>query len=129
MLIDDHNVFNKIGQLAILWTVRHHWPAGAWFAFNCYKHYVQLLIIRPENSPAILLSQKGVTQDDTLLMVLHGINPLPPGRVALVSIPRSPHPPLHRKLCIQWIGAAECESPQAYPGVDTSPNRLIMSSL
>ena len=37
-LVDAHNGFNELSRLAMLWTVRHLWPAGAIFAFNCYKH-------------------------------------------------------------------------------------------
>ena len=33
-LIDSSNGFNELSRLAMLWTMRHHWPAGARFAFN-----------------------------------------------------------------------------------------------
>ena len=33
-LVDTRNGFNKLSRLAMLWTVRHRWPAGARFAFN-----------------------------------------------------------------------------------------------
>ena len=33
-LVDARNGFNKLSRLAILWTVRHRWPAGMRFAFN-----------------------------------------------------------------------------------------------
>ena len=33
-LVDAHNGFNELSRLAMLWTVRHRWPAGARFAFN-----------------------------------------------------------------------------------------------
>ena len=39
-LVDACNGFNELSRLAMLWTVRHRWPAGARFAFNCYKHWV-----------------------------------------------------------------------------------------
>ena len=35
----------------MMWTVRHCWPAGARFAFNCYRHWAQLL--PPHNSELI----------------------------------------------------------------------------
>ena len=38
-LVDARNGFNELSRLAMLWTVRHRWPAGARFAFNCYKHW------------------------------------------------------------------------------------------
>ena len=34
MLVDARNGFNELSRLAMLWTVRHRWPAGAIFAFN-----------------------------------------------------------------------------------------------
>ena len=43
-LVDARNEFNKLSRLAMLWTVRHRWPAGSRFAFNCYRHWAQLLI-------------------------------------------------------------------------------------
>ena len=43
-IVDVHNGFNELSRLAMLWTVRHRWPAGAKFAFNCYKHWAQLLL-------------------------------------------------------------------------------------
>ena len=46
-LVDSRNGFNKLSRLAMIWTVRHRWPAGARFAFNCYKHWAQLLIRQP----------------------------------------------------------------------------------
>ena len=47
MLVDARNGFNKLSRLKMLWTVRHRWPDGAWFAFNCYRHWAQLLLRQP----------------------------------------------------------------------------------
>ena len=33
-LVDARNGYNELIRLAMLWTVRHHWPAGARFALN-----------------------------------------------------------------------------------------------
>ena len=33
-LIDARNGFNDLSRLAMLWNVRHRWPAGERFAFN-----------------------------------------------------------------------------------------------
>ena len=33
-LVDSCNGFNELSSLAMLWAVRHRWPAGARFAFN-----------------------------------------------------------------------------------------------
>ena len=61
----------------MLWTVRHRWPAGARFAFNCYRHAAQLILRKPGRPCSILLSQEGVTQGDPLSMVLYGLALLP----------------------------------------------------
>ena len=37
-LVDARNGFNELPRYAKLWTARHHWPKGMWFAFNCYRH-------------------------------------------------------------------------------------------
>ena len=43
-LVDARNGFNKLSRLEIMWTVRHRWPAGSRFAFNCYSYWAQLLL-------------------------------------------------------------------------------------
>ena len=76
-LIDARNGFNELIRLAMLWTVQHCWPAGARFAFNCYKHWAQLLLRQPGEPPVTILSREGVTQGDPLSMVLYGITLVP----------------------------------------------------
>ena len=76
-LVDARNGFNKLSHLAMLWTVRHRWPAGARFAFNCYKHWAQLLLRQPGETPFTILSREGFTQGDPLSMVLYGITLAP----------------------------------------------------
>ena len=61
----------------MLWTVRHRWPAGARFAFNCYRHWGEILLRQPGEPPVTILSRKGVTQEDPLSMVLNGITLVP----------------------------------------------------
>ena len=62
----------------MLWTVRHLWAAGSRFAFNCYRHSAQLLVRREGDQPcATILSQEGVTQGDSLSMVLYGLVMVP----------------------------------------------------
>ena len=73
MLVDACNGFNNLSRLAILWTVRHCWPAGARFAFNCYNHWAQLLLRQLGELPVTILSREGVTQGGLLSMVLYGI--------------------------------------------------------
>ena len=76
-LVDARNGFNKVSRLAMLWTVRHHWLAGARFAFNCYKNSAQLLLRQPGELPVTILSREGVTQGDPFSMVLYGITLVP----------------------------------------------------
>ena len=72
-LDDAQNGFNELSRLAMLWAVRHCWPAIARFAFNCYKHWAQLLLRHPGELPVTILSREGVIQGDTLSMVLYRI--------------------------------------------------------
>ena len=46
-LVDACNGFNKLSRLEMLWIMRHCWPAGARLAFNCYRHWAQLLLRHP----------------------------------------------------------------------------------
>eukprot|EP00957_Ditylum_brightwellii_P017652 1329895-Ditylum_brightwellii.AAC.1 len=41
-LVDARNGFNELSRMAMLWTVRHRWPSGARFMFNCYRHWAIL---------------------------------------------------------------------------------------
>ena len=57
MLVDARNGFNELGRLAMLWTVWHRWPAGARFAFNCYRHSAQLLLRQTGEPPVTIMSR------------------------------------------------------------------------
>ena len=46
-------------------------------AFNCYRHWAQLLLLQPGEPPVTILSREGVTQGDPLSMVLYEINLVP----------------------------------------------------
>ena len=76
-LVDDRNGFNNLSRLAMLWTVRHCWPAGSRFAFNFYRHWAQLLLRQIGEPPVTILSREGVTQGEPLSMVLYGITLVP----------------------------------------------------
>jgi hypothetical protein len=39
LLVDALNTFNELNQTAMLWTIRHEWPFGTRFAFNCYWYW------------------------------------------------------------------------------------------
>ena len=76
-LIDARNGINELSHLSLLWTVRKFWPAGARFAFNCYRHWAQLILRQPGAPPVTNISREGVTQGDPLFMVLYGITIVP----------------------------------------------------
>ena len=76
-LVDARNDFNELSCLAMLWTVRHLWPAGARFDFNCYKHWAQLLLRQPGEFLVSILSREVLTQGNPLSMVLYGITLVP----------------------------------------------------
>ena len=38
-IIDARNELNELSRLAMMWTVRHRWPVGARFTFNCYRRW------------------------------------------------------------------------------------------
>ena len=76
-LVDARNGFNELSRLVMLWTVWQCWPAGSWFAFNCYKHWAQLLLRQPGEPPVIILIREGVTQGDPLSMALYEISLVP----------------------------------------------------
>ena len=56
-LVDARYGFNKLIRLAMLWTLRQHWLVGARFAFNCYRHWAQLLLRQPGDPPVIILNR------------------------------------------------------------------------
>ena len=56
ILVDARNGLNYFNQLAMIWMVRHRWPVGSSFAFNCYIHWSKILLCQPSNSPVIILS-------------------------------------------------------------------------
>ena len=76
-LVDARNGFNVMIRLEMLWTVHHHWQAGAMFAFNCYMHWSQLLLCQPGDALVIILSLEGVIQGDPISMLLYGITLVP----------------------------------------------------
>ena len=43
-LAESREGINKENWTAMLWEVRHKWPSGAQFAFNCYHHWYNLMI-------------------------------------------------------------------------------------
>ena len=76
LLVDARNAFNELNRYQLLWTVRHEWPSGSHFVFNCYKFW-STLIIRDGKKGEFIFSKEGVTQGDPLAMVCYGIATLP----------------------------------------------------
>ncbi len=77
LLVDAKNAFNEMNRTTMLWVVRHEWPSGARFVFNCYRHHTIMNIRGNNGSGATIHSQEGVTQGDPLSMVVYGIGILP----------------------------------------------------
>jgi hypothetical protein len=92
-LVDARNGFNELSRKAMLWTVRHRWPAGARFSFNCYRHSA-LLVVRHDESHSceILQSREGVTQGDPLAMVLYGLALVPLAEKLRAAVPEALQP-------------------------------------
>jgi hypothetical protein len=65
--------------MGMLWTIRHKWPSGARFTFNCYKHWGTLVLRGKHNRKhdVFLFSKEGVTQGDPLSMFAYGLGILP----------------------------------------------------
>ena len=62
----------------MLWAVRHEWPSGAHFTFNCYPHWATLVVRDTgDGSCHFLHSKEAVTQGDPLVMITYGIGVLP----------------------------------------------------
>ena len=89
-LVDARNAFNEMNRTAMLWTVRHLWPTGITFAFNCYRHHSTLTIRGDKRTTCHLHSQEGVTQGCPLAMILYAI-----GLVPLIKILKHKIPNLH----------------------------------
>ena len=77
LLIDARNAFNEVNRTVMLWVIRHEWPSGARFCFNCYQHHALLVNHGAIGKSVIIPSQEGVTQGDPLSMICYGIAILP----------------------------------------------------
>ena len=78
LLVDARNAFNELNREVMLWVIRHEWPQGARFVFNCYQHWATLLVRGNKQGSGFLVhSKEGVTQGDPLAMVSYGVGILP----------------------------------------------------
>ena len=63
LLIDARNELNEENRTAMLWAVRHVWPSGAQFTFNCYRRWATLVARDSgDGSGHFLHIKEGVTQ-------------------------------------------------------------------
>ena len=86
LLVDARNAFNEGNRSAFLWTIRHLWPSGARFTYNCYKHWTMLVLRGEDGAIIILYSKEGVTQGDPLAMIVYGVGMLPLTRYLKMKI-------------------------------------------
>jgi hypothetical protein len=59
------------------WTLRHVWPSGARYVFNCYRHWSVLVVQAGSGNATFLFIKEGVTQGNPLSMVAYGLSLLP----------------------------------------------------
>ena len=77
LLIDARNAFNEGNRMLMLWNVRHEWPSGARFTFNCHRHWSTLFVRGSDGTATTTHSEEGVTQGCPLAMFGCGILLLP----------------------------------------------------
>ena len=101
LLIDARNAFNEEKSTAMLWDVRHEWPSGAQFNFNCYRHWATL-VVRDigDGSGHFLHIKEGLTQGDPLSTIAYGIGVLP-----LIREIRGSHPRITQPWYADDVGA------------------------
>ena len=88
LLIDAKNVFNDGNRTYILWTVRHLWPTGVRFTFNCYRHHSMLYLKSADKRGfEIIHSREGVMQGDLRAMIAYSILLLPMIRILCKQFP------------------------------------------
>jgi hypothetical protein len=59
LLIDTKNEFNEGNKTTMYWTVHHQWPFSAWFTFNCYWHWLALVVWSAGGTSLFLSSKEG----------------------------------------------------------------------
>ena len=70
----EHNGFNNLSRLDMMWNVRHRWPGRARFSFNCYRYSVHLLVHCPrELEMKVLMIREGLTHGYPLSVVIYGM--------------------------------------------------------
>ena len=87
LLVDARNGFNELSRKAAMWTLRHLWPNGSRFAFNCYKHASILVLRNRGKASEFILSREGVTQGDPISMVVYGLALVPLAKSIRSAVP------------------------------------------
>ena len=77
ILVGARNAFNELNRYTMLWTLRHLWPSGCRFAFNCYCCWIPLYIRGRAGTSFSPYSKTGVTQGCPFSMPLYGLASLP----------------------------------------------------
>ena len=90
LLVDARNAFNELNRINMLLTVRHEWPAGARFTFNCYCHHGKLVCRAPDGTAFTISSEEGITQGDPLAIPVYATTMLPLGRKLKLVDPPPP---------------------------------------
>ena len=76
--IDSWNAFNEDNRTEMLLYVRHEWPSGSQFTFNCYRHWATLVVRDMGGGLGHFFhSKEGATQGGPLAMISYGIGVLP----------------------------------------------------
>jgi hypothetical protein len=76
----------------MVWAVRHEWPSGATFVFNCCKHWVVLILRGNDGHTVFIFSKEGVTQGEELSMFAYGMGILPLIRQLKAEFPQVEQP-------------------------------------
>ena len=87
LLVDARNAFNEGNRGHMLWNVRHEWPSGSRFTFNCYRHYAVMIVRCADGTAVFVVSREGVTQGDPLAMIAYAILMLPLVRRLKAEVP------------------------------------------
>ena len=101
VLVDARNAFNELNREVMLWVIRHEWPQGARFVFNCYRHWAILLVRGKDGDGTLIYSKEGATQGDPLAMFAYGVGILP-----MIRHLKSKFPNLHQSWYADDASAA-----------------------
>ncbi len=74
LLVDAANAFNSISRPAAIWNTRVLWPRCSRYVFNTYRGFAALYL---QGSTDCLWSREGVTQGDSLSMLVYACGSLP----------------------------------------------------